>query len=327
MTHSPPSLNAKSWSRYAIAMLVVSIGLAACDKFESLNRNETGKAFINSQIPPDLAPKYYPPSGFVFSGFKTRGLPEARYGVASPPINPRAQVLILVEADYPAEAYFGIMRDLLDGGYSVWLLELPGQGGAGRFDHQHEAIDMPDYHDGMNVIHDFINNVISPTESKPLYLIGTGVSATQSLVVYKTSQPSKIKGVFAYDPYTGTPMTRGDIWHRQDKIETQIGQIAQSWQIFNPDLRLKAHSDKWIEAQQKIVKALNAPNLPNISLKQTTHKVWVLAPEVATPTQSRSLKQICHTVENCSILGIDTMSDIGSEIVSTLTHEQSEPHK
>jgi len=306
------------WLNYAMILWLLSVGLLACDKIQSLGRNESGKAFINSQIPSDLAPKYYPPSGFVFSGFKTRGLPEARYGVASPPINPRAQVLILVEADYPAEAYFGIMRDLLDGGYSVWLLELPGQGGAGRYHQQHEAIDMPDYRDGIGVINDFINDVISPTDNKPLYIVSSGVSATQSLLIFKSSQLGKIKGIFAYEPYTGAPMKRGELWHRQDKIETTLGKIAQSWQIFNPDLRLKARSDNWIDAQQKIVKALNTPNLPNLNLNHSVNKVWMLTSKSDTPAQIKSLKQICPTFTDCQFQTIDNLSDIGSDVVKTL---------
>src|SRR5476651_2503184 len=116
---------------FAAAML---LSVASCSKLEqAAGAVQPGKAYLDSQIPPGLSPQYFPPEGFVWGAYRAGSLPEARYGVASPPINPKAQVLILTDADYPAEAYFQLTRQLLDAGYGVWLLEVPGQGGAGHY--------------------------------------------------------------------------------------------------------------------------------------------------------------------------------------------------
>lgn len=308
--------------RQKIAGLLLGVALllpiAACDRLSSMGRQEGGKAFIDSKIPSDLPPRYFPPSGFVFSGFKTRGLPEARYGVAAPPINPKAQVLILVEAEYPAEAYFGIMRDLLDGGYSVWLLEMPGQGGAGHFKRQAEAIDIESPKISQSVIEDFVTKVINPDAQKPLIILGSGVSATQALNLSRTSLGPKIKAIYAYDPYLGSGLKRGALWKRDQTTSGHLGGVAQAWQVYNPDLRLRAKTDRWIQAQDQTYKALSQPSVRQIiPLSKDPVKLWVLSPEVTTSDRQKALNRLCKQLRNCEARSVENMGELGAEIVAT----------
>ena len=294
----------------------VFIGLAlmtgGCQKIEKAASDmQPGKAFLDSQIPPGLSPQYFPPQGFVWGAYRAPNLPEARYGVASPPVNPRAQVLILADADYPAEAYFELANQLLNDGYGVWLFEVPGQGGAGHYLLQNQSVFTRSYHDGQISTLGFIRDIVHPTPDKPLFIVGTGYSALNALSLSTTTKDRSMAGFIAYQPYLGGAIARGAVWHREDVQTSYWGGIAQTWQTANPDLRLRVKSDSWQKQTQQAFADLNSLHLPVISLTAKAPPVLIVEPRDAVPAASTGVTSLCTHLSHCrtaATSGPDTLA-------------------
>jgi len=299
----------------ALAVLL-TLGMASCSKLKDAAKDmQPGQAFLDSRIPAGLSPQYYPPEGFVWGAYRSGRLPEARYGVASPPINPKAQVLILADADYPAEVYFETMRQLLDAGYGVWLLEAPGQGGAGHYLLQNDSVFTASYHDAQITARDFIGDIVKPSPDKPLFVVGTGYSAVTALSLSTMLKNEALKGFVGFDPYLGGPIAKGEEWHRDTVQPGYWGGIAQNWQMSNPDLRLRLKSDGWQKQMQKASAELNGLHLPVISLK-TGAEVLVLQPQKGTTGNANSASALCAHLPRCKLQPNDGPQALGADIAT-----------
>ncbi len=298
------------------------LGVSGCSKsMDGVKEKQPGQAFLDSQIPPGLSPQYFPPQGFVWGGYKAGNLPEARYGVASPPVNPKAQVLILADADYPAETYFELANQLLNAGYGVWLFEVPGQGGAGQYLLQNQTVFTRNYHDGQLSALSFIRDIVHPTADKPLFVVGTGYSALSALSLATTSKEKSVAGFIAYAPYTGGAIARGTVWHRDDVANTYWGGIAQSWQMSNPDLRLRVKSDGWQQQMHKAYTDLNSLHLPVISLTAKAPPVLVIEPKDAATGIANSASALCARLSRCKMQATSGPETLGTDVASFI-HEQ-----
>ncbi len=297
-----------------LALLVSAvIGMPACSKLKDAAKEmQPGQAFLDSRIPAGLSPQYYPPDGFVWGAYRAGSLPEARYGVASPPINPKAQVLILADADYPAEVYFELMRQLLDEGYGAWLLEAPGQGGSGHYLLQNQSIFASSYHDGQLAACDFIRDIVKPSPDKPVFVIGTGFSAITALSLSTLLKDDNLKGFIAYDPYLGGPIAKGEAWHRDASQPGYWGSVAQSWQMSNPDLRIRQKSDGWQKQMQKAYASLNSVQLPLTSLRNGA-QVLVLEPESVTTSQANTASALCARLPRCKVQPAKGQQAVGTQ--------------
>jgi hypothetical protein len=294
--------------------LALTVGLPACSKLKDAARDmQPGQAFLDSRIPAGLSPQYYPPDGFVWSAYRSGSLPEARYGVASPPVNPRAQVLILADADYPAEVYFELMRQLLDKGYGAWLLEAPGQGGSGHYLLQNQSIFASSYHDGQLVARDFIKDIIKPSADKPVFVIGTGYSAITALSLSTMLKDDNLKGFIGYAPYLGGPIARGDAWHRDTVQPGYWGGIAQNWRMSNPDLRMSQKSESWQKQMQKAYADLNGLHLSVTSLKKGA-QVIIIKAKFGTPPQANTALALCARLSHCEILADSDEQTLGDDL-------------
>lgn len=305
-----------------MAALCVAALVGGCGKIQEATKDmQPGKAFLESQIPPGLSPQYFPPQGFVWGAYRAKSLPEARYGVASPPINPRAQVLILADADYPAESYFELTRQLLDAGYGVWLFEAPGQGGAGRYLLQSDAVFTPNAHDAQTAVNGFINDIVHPTAEKPLFIIGTGYSAVNALSLSTVLKSDAIRGFVGYDPYLGGAINKGAVWHREDAPSTYWGGIAQSWQTSNPDLRLRVKSENWQKQIRKNYTDLNGLHLPVISLKAGGASVLVIEPKAGTTGSANGASSLCAHLPRCRMQPNDGPQALGHDLTAFIKTE------
>lgn len=306
----------------ALIVACAALSLGACDKIQNAARqSQPGQAFLDSQIPPGLSPQYFPPQGFVWGAYRAKSLPEARYGVASPPTNPRAQVLILADADYPAESYFELTRQLLDKGYGVWLFEAPGQGGAGRYLLQSDTVYTPNVHDAQIATTAFINDIVHPTADKPLFIVGTGYSAINALSLSANLTSPAIRGFIAYDPYLGGTIAPGAPWHRDDRPATYWGGIAQSWQGSNPDLRLRVKSDNWRKQMTKAYTDLNGLHLPVISLSKQGASVLVMAPKAGTTGSANAASNLCAHLPRCHMQPTDGPQTLGHDLTDYIKSE------
>jgi alpha-beta hydrolase superfamily lysophospholipase len=311
-------------------MLALALGAAlsmtACSKLKDAAKEmQPGQAFLDSHIPAGLSPQYYPPGGFVWGAYRSGSLPEARYGVASPPNNPKAQVLILADADYPAEVYFELMRQLLDKGYGVWLLEAPGQGGSGHYLLQNQSVFATSYHDGQLTARDFIKDIIKPSADKPVFIIGTGYSAVTALSLSALLKDDSLKGFIAYDPYLGGPIAKGDAWHRDSAQPGYWGGIAQSWQMSNPDLRMRQKSDGWQRQMQKAYADLNGLHLPVTSLKSGA-QVLVLEPKTGSTTHANTASALCARLLRCKLQPASGPETLAADVTAFIQSQLADIH-
>jgi pimeloyl-ACP methyl ester carboxylesterase len=316
--------------RKSVMLTLLTLGAAlsmtACSKLKDAAREmQPGQAFLDSRIPAGLSPQYYPPEGFVWGAYRAGSLPAARYGVASPPINPKAQVLILADADYPAEVYFELMRQLLNEGYGVWLLEAPGQGGSGHYLMQNQSVFATSYHDGQLTTRDFIKDIIKPSGDKPVFVIGTGYSAITALSLSPLLKDDSLKGFIAYDPYLGGPITKGEAWHRDTSQPGYWGSIAQSWQMSNPDLRMRQKSDGWQKQMQKAYADLNGLHLPVTSLKSGA-QVLVLETKTATTGQANTASVLCARLPRCKLQPAGGPQTLGADVTAFIQSQLADIH-
>ncbi len=276
------------------------VGVGGCSRLKEAARDmQPGKAFLDSRIPSGLSPQYFPPLGFVWGAYRSGSLPEARYGVASPPINPKAQVLILADADYPAEVYFELTRQLLNAGYGVWLLEAPGQGGSGRYLLQSDAITTGGAHDAQIVAAGFAKDIIHPTADKPLFIIGTGYSAITALSLSGVLSDKAYSGFVGFAPYLGGPIDPGKVWHSTDVPKTYWGGLAQAWQSSNPDLRLRMKSEVWQKQTLKAYTDVSALHVPVVSLGRNSASVLIIQPKSGTTASANTAGVLCAHLPRC----------------------------
>ena len=317
-------MGAVMMSRFGLAVLAACtlVSLGACSKLKDAAKDiQPGQAFLDSQIPPGLSPQYFPPQGFVWGSYRSGSLPQARYGVASPPINPKAQVLILTDADYPAETYFELMRQLLDAGYGVWLLEAPGQGGAGHYLLQGNDVYAPNYHDAQATATTFIKDIIHPTADKPLFVVGTGFSAVNALSLSTVLKSDAMAGFVGFDPYLGGAIAKGGEWHRDNALPTYWGGVAQNWQMSNPDLRLRIKSEAWQKSMQKAYTDLTGLHLPVISLKTRSAAVLVIEPKSGTTTGANGASALCAHLPHCYMQPNEGQQALGTDLTTFIKAE------
>lgn len=303
--------------------LTAPLSLSACSRLKDAAKEmQPGQAFLDSRIPSDLSPQYFPPEGFVWSAYRPGALPEARYGVASPPVNPRAQVLILADADYPAEVYFELMRQWLAEGYGVWILEAPGQGGSGHYLLQNQSIFIKSYHDAQTTARTFISDIVKPSADKPLFVIGTGYSAVTALSLAPLLKDDSLKGFIGYAPYLGGPIAEGDAWRRDAPPSDDWDAIAQSWRMSNPDLRLRRKSEGWRRQMQKAFTDLNGLHLPVTSLKNGA-QVLVLETKTTSTTDANTASALCARLPRCQLQPSDGPQTLGADVTAFI---QSQSH-
>ncbi|MGA9659055.1 MAG: hypothetical protein WBQ60_08155 [Asticcacaulis sp.] len=296
----------------AALILALALTLTACSKLkDAVADMQHSEAFLDSRIPAGLSPQYYPPSGFVWGEFRSGNLPEARYGVAAPPTNPKAHILILADADYPAEVYFELMQQYIQAGYGVWLLEAPGQGGAGHYFLQDNQISTSDYHNAQTVARDFIRDIIRPTTGQPLFILGTGYSALTGLYLGADPKAGNIRGIIAYNPYLGGPISAGDDWHSDTQQAGHWGGIAQIWQMSNPDLRRLKKSKDWRDQMKKAFSDV----IPS-SMSKNAAPILLLEPKRVTTEQANAANALCARLPACVLqlsggeetLGVETLN-------------------
>jgi pimeloyl-ACP methyl ester carboxylesterase len=274
------------------------------------------QAFIDSQIPPGLAPRYFPPNGFTWSGFSTEGLPEARYGVAAPPsASPSAQVLIIADADFPGEAYFELANTLIKRNYSVWIIEAPGQGGAGRFPQQKTVVDTPDFTFGARTVKAFIDKVIHPNIERPLYVLASGSGALSALDL--NMGRDQIKGMVLINPHVSDPSIPAGEWHRENVPDSYLARIGHQWQTANPDLRLREKSPVWASSASKTQSRLEGLQLEHMLSLSNAPPIRMLTHELKTDNDKNPSKALCGQALNCrlkSLKSINNPSEIIDEI-------------
>lgn len=261
-----------------------------------------GKAFIDPQIPPGLPPEHYPPAGFVWSGLKVGKMPEARYGVGAPPVNPKAHFLILADAAYPAEVYFDIGRLAQAENMSVWIYEAPGQGGSGRYMFENQQVDMPDFRHAVNGANALISDIIRPDTHKPLYVLGHGSGARTAILLEKPP----IQKLYLHQVWGGPDKAETEGWSGDSVPEDDWGRIAHRWQRANPDLRLKGVTERWLTETDKARKAAQG------------HKLSMAVDWLEAESDIARNQSVCERSKSCQIITITDRNALKSYLASQL---------
>jgi lysophospholipase len=154
------------------------IGLAGC--------GPGAKAPDLPHAPSSLTPRFYAPRGWTWGVLKLKDGTVLRYGVASPSIVPRGDVLLIADRAEPMEVWFETANDLIDRGYTVWALEPGGAKSASALDPANGAFS------------DMIGAVIRP--HRKLVVVAQGLGATLSIRGLSEGDVGRVAGAVLASP-------------------------------------------------------------------------------------------------------------------------------
>jgi lysophospholipase len=262
----------------ALAVAALLLLLAAC------GRGDLMGPFAETQAPPALSPRFYPPEGWAWGFIETGGKPAQRYGVAAGWRAPKATVVILPGYGESAEAWFETASGLIRRGYTVWILERAGQGGSGRYTLPRDLGFLPSFDPDVANVRALVRVVIRPPETSPLILLGHADGAVVAIRAVETGL--KVDGVIISSPDVASKAVSTDSvqalagraglgrlpsadwrpWSRSSPDargsglthDPWRGRVQQAWQVANPDLRMSSASLGWRGAHQAASRAAEA---------------------------------------------------------------------
>lgn len=242
-----------------------------CLLLSACGASEARAPFADSRAPPGLSARFQPPEGWAWGFLQTAGAPPQRYGVASPPVVPRASVLILPGAGESAESWFETAHDLLQDGATVWILERTAQGGSGRYTAPRDLMHAPSVEPDVAAVRAMLRTVIRPEPGAPLIVLADADAAVIALRAVQTGAPAS--GLILSAPRIGDAATRADslkvrlglgrsrppgchAWRRSDPdarargltTDRWRGGVEHAWETANPDLRMSCTSLAWRQA-------------------------------------------------------------------------------
>jgi lysophospholipase len=229
--------------------------------------------FAETRTPPSLGSRFYPPQGWSWGYVRSgEGLVQ-RYGVAAPPVAPRATLLILPGYGESAEKWFETVSDLTAQGFSVWVLERQGQGGSERETPWRDLGHIDSFDPDVAATRALIKGVIRPNPDIPLIVIG---HSEGGLVALRAAESGlAMDGLVLSSPafgLTALPRPRADFarfapvlramrlgwirtpdqpgWRRDGPDGFQAGlthdsprgKVQAAWMLANPDLRMGGRS-------------------------------------------------------------------------------------
>jgi lysophospholipase len=229
----------------------------------------------DSHIPAGLQSRFYPPPGWTWGRLEIEDA-TIRYGVGVQPKATRGAVLILPGYAEPAEAWFETASALIDDGYAVWIMDLAGQGGSGRWLSQSDKGHLPSMQPNLDALRRMVTEVVRPRPGTPLVLIGSnlggqialrgaaaGLPELDALIL---STPSLSDSPLAIPaPFQSGLLAQGatlvgldgrfapgqGAWRSDQSRTAPAGSRAaapQAWMRANPDLRTGGVTWGWIRA-------------------------------------------------------------------------------
>lgn len=279
----------------AAAPAALMLLLAACGPDEGL------EPFAESRVPPALSARFLPPEGWAWGYVQAGGSAIQRYGVASPPRVPAATVVIVPGYGESAEVWFETVRDLMDDGANVWVLDRAGQGGSARYGKPRDKGYVPSFAPDVANLQALVRAVIRPEPDMPVILLSHADGAVVALRAIEAGL--KVDGLMAGAPALATKsggLPAWKPWTRSapDDLATGAthdpwrGAVRLAWQTANPDLRLSGPSLGWRNAYQAASRSAEADagrvGLPVLMLNPT--------PEA---------KALCARITTCDAQTID----------------------
>ena len=232
--------------------------------------------FADSRTPPSLSARFYPPQGWAWGYVRSgEGLVQ-RYGVAAPPVAPKATILILTGYGESAEKWFETVDDLLEQGFSVWVLERQGQGGSERETPWRDLGHVDSFDPDVATVRALVRGVIRPGPETPFVVLGHSEGGLVALRA--AEQGLAMDGLVLSSPafgLTALPRPRSDFarfspvmrflrlgwvrtpdqraWRRDASVsslthDADRGKVQAAWMLANPDLRMGGRSLGWFAA-------------------------------------------------------------------------------
>jgi lysophospholipase len=261
-------------ARWTAAALVVLLAAAfGGAMLFAAHEHEARDAFADSDPPPDLPDRFYPPQGWSWGLVALGDGLERRYGVGAPATVAQAQILILPDYGETAETWFETARDLTGAGFTVWVLEGAGQGGSARLAGRRDLGHVTGFDGDVAAVRAFSETVIRPGPRRPLVLLGEGVGALVAARAVEAGLRPAVVILSApdcatppsYDAlrFVGLGETRagsGKAWSRDSPDDSAAhrthdawrGAVTHHWQLANPDLRMGGPSVAWNAALDQL---------------------------------------------------------------------------
>lgn len=229
--------------------------------------HDDADVFVESQPPPGLAERFYPPEGWAWGLIQAGKSPVQRYGVVGAIGIPRAQVLILPDYGESAETWFETVRQLNASGATVWVLDGVGQGGSARLTRHRDVGEVTRFDGDVASVRAMIDLVIQPQPTAPLVILGEGQGA---LIAARAAETGAAPAALVLSsprcqnaPSGGRWLRTlglgdqrapgGSGWRRDgpDALAAHLthdrwrGSVGHLWQFANPDLRMGGPSEDW----------------------------------------------------------------------------------
>jgi lysophospholipase len=298
----------------AFAMVLAFGQLAACSP------RDARAPVADTDLPPSLSPRFYPPEGWTWGLVKAADAPAQRYGVSGPRLAPRGSILILTGYDDPAETWFETVSALNRRGYVVWLLERAGQGGSGRLSRRRDLGHVDSFAPDAAAVQTMVRTIIRPRDGSPLVMLGHSVGGLVALRAVQDGTPiaGLILSAPSVEPYDGAPslatarLARGlglgwlrapgqGGWRRlaskgaPEQLTHDPARTAmrQAWPAANPALRMGGPSYAWVAAFGDAAEAAKSA-APRIA----TSTLTIIAGDDAPAGQSAA-RGLCASMPTC----------------------------
>lgn len=280
--------------------------------------------FAESRTPPSLASRFYPPDNWAWGYVRVGDGPAQRYGVAAPPIAPRATIVILTGYGEPAEKWFETVQHLISAGFTVWVLERQGQGGSERLTPWRDLGHVDSFQPDGAALRALVKVVIRPRADRPLLLLGHADGALVALGSVEDGLPTDgliltsptfvlkppPSRTHAFYPWANrlklgwirAPNEEG--WSRANPDEFQSGLtsdrvrggVQQAWLTANPDLRMGAPSIGWQAAHDEASRLTISRN------GRVKAPVLILSGGENTVTPDALASKTCSALTNCRMV-------------------------
>lgn len=288
----------------ASLLAALLLALAACSRDDAIG------PFAESQVPPVLTPRFYPPEGWAWGFVGVGDKPVQRYGVASTPRVPTAMVVVVPGYGETAEMWFETASDLIDEGYTVWILDRAGQGGSGRYVAPRDLGHVPSFDPEVAALREFVRVVVRPSPDTPLVLLSHADGVVVALSAVRAGM--KADGVIASSPQLArtTPSRRllGVVrpsdaapagwkpWSREtpdDRAaglthDAERGRVGLAWRTANPDLRMSGPSLGWTKAYEA------ASRLIETGAHQARTDILMINP-------TQAAEELCRELPECRV--------------------------
>lgn len=253
------------------------------------------EAFVDSRLPPSLAPRFWAPQGWSWGLIKLKGEPAMRYGVAAPGGADKGDLVILTGHGETAEGWFETVRALVGEGYTVWVLESVGEGGSARYRAPRDLAYAPDFDANIDGLRALAAQVVRGGNKRPLFILASGSAAPAALAAVARGLPAKTVILSSPLGAEAANALSGERWHRpaEDADLRPRPAAQQAWMLANPDLRMAGVTRGWKRAYGKLLKATTA----TAARASVGARVLILAPDPA--------PDACAALAACRTLAID----------------------